>query len=97
MALVALMALLALVALKYHMDSIQDAGVRNVLTGAWAAFASTGVPLDAVWEPVSVASPFFIQFLNIKQVTHTGCFFHWYPLKVPSTKKLISRGEVRCI
>ena len=72
MALVALMALLALVALKYHMDSIQDAGVRNVLTGAWAAFASTGVPLDAVWEPVSVASPRFIQFrwLSHEQVTH---------------------------
>jgi len=36
-----------------HKLSGDDAGVRNVLTGAWAAFASTGVPLDAVWEPVS--------------------------------------------
>ena len=32
---------------------MQDVLVRELLTGAWASFASTGVPLEGVWEPVS--------------------------------------------
>merc|ERR1711962_411141 len=35
-----------------HQISGEDALVRELLTGAWASFASTGVPLEGVWEPV---------------------------------------------
>ena len=52
---------------SFEYPCIQDAGVRNVLTGAWAAFASSGVPLEAVWQPVSAVASLFILFLQLSQ------------------------------
>jgi len=51
---------------ELHKLSGNDARVRDILTGAWAAFAETGKPLGDVWTPVtSWDENVLSNFLNI--------------------------------